>query len=790
MIEVVAESPTGMVITWSHGLDNQVRQELYRDGELIAAPALGQSSYTDSGLSPNTRYEYRIVLRLGDASPATGEAEAATLVHAPGVAGPLDAHETGFSLAIVDDVNPPETEYKVTVWNTEWWRNAKHYSHWSTSRHRTFEDLPTGLPFEFEVVARNLDGVRTLPVRATIDGQKWLILPSAEVESGSDQARTTGDGEGGRSRHSSALGACVVGIGTQDPGANTDLLYDCQNLLEMKDALAGTGALNWDESVPIDEWDGVSIGGDPGRVVGLDLSSRGLTGVIPGQLGRLAGLMVLDLSHNRLKGSVPPELVDLIAAEVLRLDVSGLSGSLFDSLIDMTTMDPGRNQLVGEIRREIGRLRELRQLVLGDNLLTGEIPGEMGTLTNLERLDLGRNQLVGEIPGEIDQLGELRQLDLGDNLLTGEIPGEIGTLTNLERLDLGRNRLTGETPQEIGRLSELRQLDLGDNLLTGEIPEEMGTLTNLERLDLGRNRLTGETPQEIGRLSELRQLDLGDNLLTGEIPEEMGTLTNLERLDLGRNRLTGEIPRELGFLSRLRHLLIGENSLRGGFPKELAFLTRLRTFDVSGNALGGCVPDGLKDIRPKIGSMQFCGDRGPAIEGGIDLGVTYIERLPRYQRYQIAYYGHGDCPYPFDEFMGATVCPEQDGIKRWPDPGEPVELIAHVWNFGDTESGPFEYEWKMDDESLGIGLHAGVKPGGHAAIVLLAEWPDDASNPAVTFSVDVRNEIDELIEDNNVVVDWIRGYSLGLAFTSWCIRISQTAQRVEQGNTVSGAMGT
>ena len=362
MIEVVAESPTGMVITWSHGLDNQVRQELYRDGELIAAPALGQSSYTDSGLSPNTRYEYRIVLRLGDASPATGEAEAATLVHAPGVAGPLDAHETGFSLAIVDDVNPPETEYKVTVWNTEWWRNAKHYSHWSTSRHRTFEDLPTGLPFEFEVVARNLDGVRTLPVRATIDGQKWLILPSAEVETDSDQARTTGAGEGGRSRHSSALGACVVGIGTQDPGANADLLYDCQSLLEMKDALAGTGALNWDESVPIDEWDGVSIGGDPGRVVGLDLSSRGLTGVIPGQLGRLAGLMVLDLSHNRLKGSVPPELVDLIAAEVLRLDVSGLSGSLFDSLIDMTTMDPGRNQLVGEIRREIGRLRELRQL--------------------------------------------------------------------------------------------------------------------------------------------------------------------------------------------------------------------------------------------------------------------------------------------------------------------------------------------------------------------------------------------------------------------------------------------
>ena len=192
-IEVTAESPTEMSITWSHDLGSPVRQELYRDGELIATPVPDQSQYENGDLSPNRRYEYRIVLWLGGESIAKDEAATATLAHAPKVAGPFDAHRTGFSLAIVDDFNPPETTYKVTVWNAQWHLNAKHYSHWSTSRCRTFENLPTGLPFEFEVVARNLDGVRTLPVRETIDGKELLSLPGVIADEVSTEAV---DGEG------------------------------------------------------------------------------------------------------------------------------------------------------------------------------------------------------------------------------------------------------------------------------------------------------------------------------------------------------------------------------------------------------------------------------------------------------------------------------------------------------------------------------------------------------------------------------------------------------------------
>ena len=153
------------------------------------------------------------------------------------------------------------------------------------------------------------------------------------------------------------------------------------------------------------------------------------------------------------------------------------------------------------------------------------------------------------------------------------------------------------------------------------------------------------------------------------------------------------------------------------------------------------------------------------LEDGIDLGVTYIERKPRFQRYKIAYFEDGDCYYPFDEFKGPVVCSEQDGMKRWPNAGETVELVAHVWNFGDTSSGPFKYEWTINDRLHNTNYHDGLASGENAEFKLAMAWPGEGHNPTVTFSVDTLNEIDELIEDNNIVTDWIKGYTLGFYFS-------------------------
>ena len=307
--------------------------------------------------------------------------------------------------------------------------------------------------------------------------------------------------------------------------------------------------------------------------------------------------------------------------------------------------------------------------------------------------------------------------------------------------------------------------------LNGVIPPGLGMLTGLEYLSLSGNRLTGAIPPELGNLSNLRVLYLSWNSLSGGIPAELGRLMNLEILDLGRNQLTGGIPRDIGGLSNLQMLYLAVNFLTGEVPVEFTRLGNLQTFHIQHNRLSGCVSEGLRYPDTEIGTMRFCGDLlpiwpdRPTFEGGVDLGVTHIERLPRFQRYSIAYFGRGDCTYPLERFEGAVVCPHQSGIKRWPDPGETVELTAHVWNFGDTASGPFDFEWKKDDRSFMKGLHEGLGSGERTEFVLTMEWPDDAANPMLTFAVDTQDQIGELIEDNNAVVDWVKGYTLGIFFS-------------------------
>ena len=102
--------------------------------------------------------------------------------------------------------------------------------------------------------------------------------------------------------------------------ADASLAGDCAALLAARDALEGGDALNWSESLPPAEWDGVTVSGEPPRVTGLDLSGRGLGGGIPPALGKLSALEHLDLSGNDLSGTIPPELTELTELRTLALN--------------------------------------------------------------------------------------------------------------------------------------------------------------------------------------------------------------------------------------------------------------------------------------------------------------------------------------------------------------------------------------------------------------------------------------------------------------------------------------
>ena len=148
---------------------------------------------------------------------------------------------------------------------------------------------------------------------------------------------------------------------------NPGLVSDCNALLAARDALAGSAALNWLANRPIDLWEGVTVGGSPLRVTELDLSHKGLTGEIPGNLGDLANLQGLILVNNQLTGPIPTELGGLASLQRIYLN---------------------QNQLSGEIPAELAALSNLQWLGLFDNEFDGQIPAELGSLKNLRMLSL------------------------------------------------------------------------------------------------------------------------------------------------------------------------------------------------------------------------------------------------------------------------------------------------------------------------------------------------------------------------------------------------------------------
>ncbi len=338
-----------------------------------------------------------------------------------------------------------------------------------------------------------------------------------------------------------------------DPG----IVADCEALLVSRDVLSGNSSLNWDKNLSIDGWQGVELAN--GRVVEINLRHLGLTGTIPGELGRLVSLQRLDLTSNQLTGKIPEELGNL--KNLLELSLHW-------------------NELTGPIPTELGGLNNLQVLGLFVNKLTGPIPTELGGLTNLQTLQLHANQLTGEIPKELGNLLDLEVLQLGSNQLDGEIPKELESLSNLRGLFLDENNLTGRIPPELGKLSKLRKMWLVRNGLEGEIPAELGNLANLEVLLLEVNQLTGEIPAELGNLSKLETLWLGFNQLTGGIPRELENLSNLQSLYLSGSQLSGCVPDGLRDVPRNDFALLDLP-----FCSELACATRGAVTDATNEGL-------------------------------------------------------------------------------------------------------------------------------------------------------------------------------------------------------------
>ena len=295
------------------------------------------------------------------------------------------------------------------------------------------------------------DGGEAVLASITPDGADWRVLVRAGANGGlvADQAENFLFPGPVATR-----AACSAGVVVPMPAQHPGLVADCETLVALRAELFGWAGTNWTTNTPLQEWEGVVVGGAPARVRELVLGNGAIgmfdhDGRLPAGMAELAFLERLELSQNGLTGSIPAAWGALSRLRWLELSV---------------------NKLTGVIPAQLGQLQHLRSLGLAVNQLSGAIPPELGQLQNLKELGLGDNQLSGAIPPELGQLGNLEALSLTNNQLTGTIPAELAQLRNLGWLYLNNNDLSGAIPAALGQLRNLAWLWLADNQLTGCIP--------------------------------------------------------------------------------------------------------------------------------------------------------------------------------------------------------------------------------------------------------------------------------------------------------------------------------
>ena len=401
-----------------------------------------------------------------------------------------------------------------------------------------------------------------------------------------------------------------------------ELVQDCNLLMASKEALRGTGALNWSTGTPIGSWDGLSQdlswNPDNQHITEIDLRLARLDGSIPPLLGHLRSPHLSDLVlggdyrprapflENRLTGTIPPELGLLMHLRVLALSHNHLTGPIPRELANNGLLrslyvhdtDAAGAGVSGPIPPELADLPMVNLSISGNRGVDGHIPWQLGKNSSsgshpgLQVLNLYGNSLTGAVPWQLGRLDKMQQMALSDNRLTGAVPWQLGGLGSGEadlqrrvvRLYLHLNRLTGEVPPHLGDIANLHTLVLSENQLTGTIPPDLGKLSKLENLLLRDNRLRGPIPAELAALAELRVLAVQGNRLTGGLPPELGGLGELVEATLDRNSLSGRIPGSWGKLTSLRVLSLSCNALTGTVPAAVVAIETLTELHLQGNA--------------------------------------------------------------------------------------------------------------------------------------------------------------------------------------------------------------
>ena len=216
----------------------------------------------------------------------------------------------------------------------------------------------------------------------------------------------------------------------------------------------------------------------------IDLGSKGITSLKPGDFAGLSSLKELTITDNPLTVLPDEMFAGLRSLETLWLfnnRLSSLPRAAFFELSELTELRLTNNRLSSLEEGMFIGLSTLQSLHLNGNRLTSLPDHVFAGMPVLEEMQLSRNQLRSVTRETFSGLPLLARLWLYENRLeaAGLPDGVFSDLTSLWFLDLDNNQLTDLSGAEFSGLTSLGNLDLSENLLTS-LPE--GVFSGMFRL--------------------------------------------------------------------------------------------------------------------------------------------------------------------------------------------------------------------------------------------------------------------------------------------------------------------
>eukprot|EP00746_Dinoflagellata_sp_MGD_P068102 gnl/MRDRNA2_/MRDRNA2_28083_c0_seq1.p1 gnl/MRDRNA2_/MRDRNA2_28083_c0~~gnl/MRDRNA2_/MRDRNA2_28083_c0_seq1.p1 ORF type:complete len:1139 (+),score=217.88 gnl/MRDRNA2_/MRDRNA2_28083_c0_seq1:112-3528(+) len=308
----------------------------------------------------------------------------------------------------------------------------------------------------------------------------------------------------------------------------------------------------WLTDAPLNDWRGVSTSQTSGRVVGLDLRSKGLKGKVPDDLSALKQLEFLDLRDNPSLVKPPGVPVDL-AGEMHYSDLQGVQ-----AFLEHIAKTEAEQQAIAEGKefvRKYGPDGPALQAFFDDANGKNWYKKQGGWQG--EGYPWFTDHFVNKWHGiTCDKKHRVEGLNLFGVNIKHALPDAIGDFPKMEELSLKWCVGITSLPESMGKLRALRTLDLSWCQGLQELPGSICCLVGLKRLYMRGCSELSCMPSGLGAIVSLKELDLSWCAKLSSLPGGLDGLRALQILGLRGCVGLSVLPDELGSLSALGSLYL------------------------------------------------------------------------------------------------------------------------------------------------------------------------------------------------------------------------------------------